>query len=64
VLVLVAELLDRGAQLRVGVEERAAHAGSGSDRLEADRHPTPVQLSKRLSGAPFGGERTGIGRPP
>jgi hypothetical protein len=30
--------------------------------LEADRRPTPVQLSECSSGALFGGERTGVGR--
>ena len=54
---LSAKLLDRGAQLRVGVEERAADSCVGGDRLEADRQPTPVEVSKRFSDALFGGER-------
>jgi hypothetical protein len=61
-LVLTAHLHDRGAQLRVGVEERAADAGFGGDRLETDRRPAPVEISKRFSDALFGGNRTSPSR--
>jgi hypothetical protein len=49
-LFLAAELLDRGAQLTVVVEELSANAGFGRDRLEGDHHAAPIKLGERAAG--------------
>jgi hypothetical protein len=61
-LVLLAELLDRGAQLSVAAEERAADARLDGDRLEADRRPASVELDDRVVGAPLSSEGSGGSR--
>ena len=58
-MLLVAELLDRGAQLRVGVEIAGADARFGGDGQERDRLPAPVELCDRVTGALLGGDRPG-----
>jgi hypothetical protein len=62
VVLLLAELLDRGAQLRVGVEIAGADARLGGDGQERDRLSAPVELSDRVTGALLGGDRPGSGR--
>jgi hypothetical protein len=58
-LVLLAELLDRGAQLSVAVEERAADASLDGDRLETDRGSASRELCQRATGSLHDHKRTG-----
>jgi hypothetical protein len=56
-VLLVAELLDRGAQLRVTVEVAGADARLGGDGQERDRLPAPVEFRDRALSALLSGDR-------
>jgi hypothetical protein len=60
-LLLGAQLLDRGAQLGMAVEEASADAGFAGDCAEGHRLAAPVELGQGATGA-FGGVQRAGGR--